>query len=56
MIYIQAKKWKKDSSIGRQELQKFVGALAGKGASKGLFITTGKFSEGAKNIPKNKKQ
>ena len=33
MIYIQAKKWKKDSSIGRQELQKFVGALAGKGAS-----------------------
>ena len=55
MIYIQAKKWEKDSSIGRQELQKFVGALAGKGASKGLFITTGKFSEGAKKYSKEQK-
>lgn len=46
-IYIQAKKWDKDSTVSRPEVQKFVGALAGQGASKGLFITTAKFSEGA---------
>lgn len=47
-IYIQAKKWDKESSISRPEIQKFVGALGGKGASKGLFITTAKFSDGAR--------
>lgn len=47
-IYIQAKKWDRETSISRPEIQKFVGALGGKGASKGLFITTAKFSEGAK--------
>lgn len=46
-IYIQAKKWDKDSTVSRPEIQKFVGALAGQGASKGLFITTAKFSDGA---------
>lgn len=48
IIYIQAKKWDKETSISRPEIQKFVGALGGKGASKGLFITTAKFSEGAR--------
>ena len=47
-IYIQAKKWNKDSTVSRPEIQKFVGALAGQGATKGLFITTAKFSDGAK--------
>ena len=47
-IYIQAKKWDKDSTVSRPEVQKFVGALAGQGASKGLFITTAKFSDGAR--------
>lgn len=47
-IYIQAKKWDKDSTVSRPEVQKFVGALAGQGATKGLFITTAKFSDGAK--------
>lgn len=44
MIYIQAKRWDIDRTIGRPEIQRFVGALAGQGASKGLFITTAKFS------------
>lgn len=43
-IYIQAKKWGKDVSVSRPEIQKFAGALLGQGASKGLFITTAKFS------------
>ena len=47
MIYIQAKRWDIDRTIGRPEIQRFVGALAGQGASKGLFITTAKFSQQA---------
>jgi restriction system protein len=41
-IYIQAKRWQ--GSVGRPELQKFVGALQGKRARKGVFLTTGTFS------------
>ena len=47
LIYIQAKRWDLGGSVGRPEIQKFVGALAGAGASKGLFITTSKFSKDA---------
>lgn len=45
VIYLQAKKW--DSTVGRPEIQKFVGALQGKRAKKGVFMTTGKFAQGA---------
>ena len=45
VIYLQAKRW--DGTVGRPEVQKFVGALHGKRAKKGVFITTGKFSEDA---------
>src|SRR5262245_28343701 len=41
-IYIQAKRW--EGSVGRPEIQKFVGALHGKRARKGVFITTSSFS------------
>lgn len=43
-IYVQAKQWNPDSTVSRPEIQKFLGALAGQGASKGLFITTAKYS------------
>ena len=49
-IYTQAKKWKSDSKISTPEIQKFLGALAGKGATKGLFITTGQFTQGARDF------
>jgi restriction system protein len=45
VIYIQAKRWK--ANVGRQEIQNFVGALAGKKASKGVFITTSGFNDNA---------
>ena len=45
-IYIQAKRWK-DTVVGRPEIQKFSGALDTPGASKGIFITTSTFSNGA---------
>jgi restriction system protein len=41
VIYVQAKRWK--ANVGRPEIQGFVGALAGKKASKGIFITTSAF-------------
>lgn len=44
-IYLQAKKWNTSSSIGRPEIQKFVGALQGKRSKKGIFITTTTFSK-----------
>jgi restriction system protein len=44
-IYIQAKKW--EGHVGRPEIQKFVGALHGKRAKKGVFITTSSFSADA---------
>ena len=42
IVYLQAKKW--DATVGRPEIQKFVGALHGKSARKGVFISTGAFS------------
>lgn len=54
IIYIQAKKWKPGNVVGRPELQKFVGALAGQGAKKGIFITTSNFTkEAIEYNPKN---
>lgn len=50
-IYIQAKKW--EGTVGRPEIQKFVGALAGQGAKKGVFITTSNFSREAHEYAKN---
>lgn len=49
-VYVQAKQWNKEKSIGRPEIQKFLGALAGQGAAKGLFITTANFTKEAKDF------
>ncbi len=45
VIYVQAKRWK--DNVGRKEIQAFVGALAGKQATKGVFITTSAFRDTA---------
>lgn len=45
LIYVQAKKW--NNPVGRPEIQKFFGALHGKRATKGVFMTTSTFSSGA---------
>jgi restriction system protein len=50
-IYIQAKRW--EASVTRPEIQKFAGALQGKRATKGVFITTSDFSTGAKEFVTN---
>lgn len=46
-IYLQAKRW--DGVVGRPEIMKFVGALAGQRATKGVFITTSWFTQDAKD-------
>ncbi|OAM52219.1 restriction endonuclease [Methylovorus sp. MM2] len=50
-IYIQAKRW--EGTVGRPEIQKFVGALQGNRAHKGVFITTSDFSKEAQEYVKN---
>jgi restriction system protein len=45
IIYIQAKRWQ--NPVGRPEIQKFVGALVGQRAKKGVFITTSTFTKEA---------
>jgi restriction system protein len=45
-IYIQAKRWQ--GTVGRPDIQRFVGALAGQKARKGVFITTSEFSRDAR--------
>lgn len=47
VIYLQAKMWKEETTIGRPEIQKFVGALHGQRAKKGVFITTSSFAKTA---------
>ena len=47
LLYIQAKRWE-NTTVGRPEIQKFVGALHGKRAKKGIFITTSTFSKDAR--------
>ena len=51
IIYIQAKKW--ENVVSRPEIQKFAGALQGKRARKGIFITTSEFSQSAKDFVKS---
>jgi restriction system protein len=51
VIYVQAKRW--DSNVGRQEIQKFAGALQGKRAKKGVFITTSDFTPDAREYVRN---
>lgn len=54
VIYVQAKRWQ--NNIGRNEIQNFVGALAGYQAHKGIFITTSDFGANAIDYAKSVSQ
>ncbi len=47
MVYVQAKKW--ENSVGPDEIRKFVGSLGENKAHKGVFITSGSFTSGARH-------
>jgi restriction system protein len=51
LIYLQAKRW--GANVGRPEIQKFAGALQGKRAKKGIFITTSDFTNEAIEFVRN---
>src|SRR3989338_7429572 len=54
VIYIQAKRW--EAVVGRPEIHKFVGALVGQRAKKGVFITTSGFTREAQEYAKTIEQ
>ena len=47
VVYLQAKRYAPGNSVGRPELQGFVGTLSGVSAQKGVFVATSHFSRGA---------
>jgi restriction system protein len=46
-VYVQAKRYALGNSVGRPDIQAFVGSLVGEGATKGVFVTTSTFTSGA---------
>ena len=52
VIYLQAKRYKPGNSIGRSDVQSFVGSLVGHGANKGVFVTTASFTQNALDYAK----
>jgi restriction system protein len=46
-VYVQAKRYSEGNVVGRPAVQNFVGSLVGMGATKGVFVTTSKFSSEA---------
>lgn len=50
LVGVQAKRYDKDSTVGRPEIQAFVGALQGAQTSRGVFVTTAKYSAGARSF------
>ncbi len=54
LIYLQAKRYKQGISVGRKELQAFVGAM--QNVQKGVFITTSSFTKEAKQYAEQQQQ
>jgi restriction system protein len=49
-VFIQAKRWQ--NPVGPEAIQAFYGALEGRRANKGVFITTASFTSGAREFAK----
>ena len=47
-VFVQAKRW--HNSVGPEAVQAFYGALEGRRANKGVFITTSNFTAGAEEF------
>lgn len=47
-VYIQAKRYAPENTVGRPDIQRFIGSLTGESASKGVFVTTSSFSKEAR--------
>lgn len=53
LVGVQAKRYDKDNAVQRQDIQAFVGALQGAQTTRGVFVTTGRFSSGALQFADN---
>jgi restriction system protein len=49
-VGVQAKRYDRESAVQRPEMQAFVGALQGAQTTRGVFVTTGRFSSGARQF------
>jgi len=49
-VYIQAKRYAEDNPIGAPAIQGFAGALLSNGATKGVFVTTSRFTPQARQV------
>lgn len=47
-IYVQAKRYAEDRAIDRPKIHEFAGALLGKQGDRGVYITTSRFTDGAR--------
>lgn len=56
VIYIQAKRWNFDNVVSRPTVQAFAGTLMGHGVTKGVLITTSRFSRDAIDYAQGIKQ
>jgi len=54
-IYVQAKKWATERTIGPREIREFIGALQDVEAVKGVFITTSAFSKEARELARRRR-
>lgn len=52
-VHIQVKRYARDNSVGREDIQGFVGALAVAQSNKGVYITTSRFTSGAKEYARS---
>jgi restriction system protein len=52
-VYVQAKRYAKGNTVGRSEVQGFLGSLVGLGAAKGVFVTTSTFSPQARDFARH---
>jgi len=48
-VYIQAKRYGPENTVGRPHIQQFIGSLTGESATKGVFVTTSDFSREARD-------
>lgn len=55
-VYVQAKRYASANTVGRPDIQGFVGSLVGLGANKGVFVTTSSFSQQARDFVRHLSQ
>ena len=55
-VYLQAKRYNPDNTIGRPDIQQFAGALLGEAATKGVYVATCSISQPARDFARNAPQ